>query len=277
MSSPETFGAWLKRERKKRGLTQEALGALVSYGVWQIRKIEIDKRRFGEEQAQQLAALFDVPPHEVKGFVAWARGESSPPSYLFPPLTEDEHTPPEEPIPVPSLKELLVPASEPDGANPPPRPAKRRLPHRAGSVWVCVSLFASVLLLGAVAIAYHEGRSAATGRVVPGGRWLSPDPSFVLRSDTVHFAARAYPSHTGDPPIAYVNFTATWGTPDGDWHLACQVTTPAPGTTDRYECDWPLASAGVPNGPMKVSFDVYDAKGNFNLAPNGVHAGTLQQ
>ena len=51
---------------------------------------------------------------------------------------------------------------------------------------------------------------------------------------------------------------------------------PVAGTPDRYECDWNLANANVPNGVVKVSFDVYDTKGNVNLAPNGIHEGTVQ-
>lgn len=59
-----------------------------------------------------------------------------------------------------------------------------------------------------------------------------------------------------DAPIEYVNFTTRW--PDGEWHLACTVFAPTPGTADTYECDWKLPAAGLANGPFTLSFDVYD-------------------
>lgn len=48
-------------------------------------------------------------------------------------------------------------------------------------------------------------------------------------------------------------------------------------STDEYTCDWNLAAAHVPNGTIRVSFDVYDAKGNYNMAPNGIHEGSVQR
>jgi hypothetical protein len=135
----------------------------------------------------------------------------------------------------------------------------------------------TVLLIALLFLAYQRGHAAGNGRIIPGGRWLIPSQNFLVRDDTLHFAALAYPSHTGDPPIAFVNFTISWLAPTGDWRIACTATTPVAGTSDRYECDWNLAGSSVPNGVMKVSFDVYDAKGNVNMAPNGIHEGSVQR
>ncbi len=98
-----------------------------------------------------------------------------------------------------------------------------------------------------------------------------------MRGDTLHFAARAYQARANYPAIASVRFTASWMAPDGDWQIACDVTTTLTGTTDQYACDWNLTAANVPDGPIRVSFDVYDAKGNYNMAPNGIHEGTVQR
>jgi hypothetical protein len=87
----------------------------------------------------------------------------------------------------------------------------------------------------------------------------------------LHFATHAYPTNPGDPPIDHVNFTATW--PGAGWRVVCTVSQPS--HDDVYECDWNLD--GVPNGSLTVSFDVYDTEGNYNLAPNGTHQGTVQR
>ena len=116
-----------------------------------------------------------------------------------------------------------------------------------------------------------------TSPVVPGGTWISPQSpnQFTARGNIFYFAAHAYPTHAGDPKIARVNFTATW--PGANWRVACSSTQIAPGTSDWYECNWNIAKAGVPNGPLTVSFDVYDTSGNVNYAPNGEHQGTVNR
>jgi hypothetical protein len=42
----------------------------------------------------------------------------------------------------------------------------------------------------------------------------------------------------------------------------------------RQECDWDPVAVGVPPGQLWISFDVYDAAGNVNLAPHGVRSFT---
>jgi hypothetical protein len=110
----------------------------------------------------------------------------------------------------------------------------------------------------------------ATITPIPGGTWINPGNQFVVTGTTLHFAAHAYPTNSGDPKIDHVNFTATW--PGAAWRVACAVSQPS--HDNVFECDWNLAQAWVPNGgsgALTVSFDVYDTSGDYNLAPNGLH------
>jgi|SRR5579884_1044521 len=109
----------------------------------------------------------------------------------------------------------------------------------------------------------------------PGGLWISPQQGFVVTNDTLHFAAHAYPTNPGDPPIAYVNFTAWYpGVDPSKWVIAHKATTPVEGTTDEYVYDWNTSK--LPVAPIRVSFDVYDTANGKNLAPNGTRDGTIQ-
>lgn len=117
---------------------------------------------------------------------------------------------------------------------------------------------------------------APTPAVIPGGRWIAPSSGAMISGSTLHFAAHAYPTHPGDPPIDHVNFTIWWpalGAQSGPWKLACEAFSPGGdlsiGASDGYACDADLAALGAPPGSLLVSFDVYDTAGDRNLAPNG--------
>jgi Peptidase_C39 like family/Bacterial Ig-like domain len=115
--------------------------------------------------------------------------------------------------------------------------------------------------------------------ILPSGVWIMPKKNgFVVNGDWLHLAANAYPMSQGDPPIAYVNFTAGWQVGKHvKWTQVCHVTQPRPRQPeDIYECNWNLALSHVPNGSLTVSFDVYDKAGNEKLAPNGTRAGVVQ-
>jgi hypothetical protein len=119
---------------------------------------------------------------------------------------------------------------------------------------------------------------APTPTVIPGGRWIAPSSGAMISGTTLHFAAHAYPTHPGDPPIDHVNFTIWWpalGPQSGPWKLACPAFSPGGdlsiGASDVYACDADLAALGAPPGSLLVSFDVYDTAGDRNLAPNGEH------
>ena len=104
--------------------------------------------------------------------------------------------------------------------------------------------------------------------VKPGGVWVSPTNSTI--GDVTHFAAYAYPTNSGDPPIDYVNFTMYWpGVDPHAWKIACAIHIPI--DKDLYACDVNLRLLGTLPGPITVSFDVYDRQGNVNFAPNGEH------
>jgi hypothetical protein len=113
---------------------------------------------------------------------------------------------------------------------------------------------------------------------IPGGLWIAPASGAMISGTTLHFAAHAYPTHPGDPPIDHVNFTIWWpalGPQSGPWKLACPAFSPGGdlsiGASDVYACDADLAALGAPPGSLLVSFDVYDTAGDRNLAPNGEH------
>jgi hypothetical protein len=117
---------------------------------------------------------------------------------------------------------------------------------------------------------------SANASAKPGGLWISPGDGTTI-TNQLHFAARAYPTNPGDAQIDYVNFTVWFpgvGPEDGPWFPACTVSAPdhEDGHGDVYKCDVDLAVA--PDGPVKVSFDVYDKSGNHNLAPNGIRTIT---
>jgi len=107
-------------------------------------------------------------------------------------------------------------------------------------------------------------------KIIPGGSWISPRDEQIV-GDVLHFAAYAYPTNRGDPAIDYVNFTMWWqGVDPRTWIVACNLHRPV--SKDVYACDVNLAKLGVLAGQIRISFDVYDKKGNKNLAPNGVHS-----
>jgi murein DD-endopeptidase MepM/ murein hydrolase activator NlpD len=112
--------------------------------------------------------------------------------------------------------------------------------------------------------------SAPPPTILPGGMWTDPSPKGGQAvSDVIHFAAHAFPTHSGDPAIAQVNFTVG---SQGTWRVACTAVPPTTG--DVFACDANLKDLGVPYGQIQVSFDVYDQAENVNLAPNGVHTLT---
>lgn len=115
----------------------------------------------------------------------------------------------------------------------------------------------------------------------PGGMWIAPATSQQVTVSRLGFAARAYSSNPGDPPIDHVNFTLWWpdyGPRGGPWLVGCTARQPSwlDGYTDDYRCTVDLETLGVPAGTIMVSFDVYDQAGNYHLAPHGTRTITYQ-
>ncbi len=105
----------------------------------------------------------------------------------------------------------------------------------------------------------------------PGGVWISPVGSTV--GDIIQFAAFAYPTHTGEPEIDHVNFTAFWpGVDPHIWLIVCVARLPI--RKDVFACKANLRLLRAQPGQIKISFDVYDRQGNVNFAPNGEHMVT---
>jgi len=78
MSDHSLFRSWLKRQRAKRGLTQETLGELVGYSVQTIRKIEVGYRRPSLQLAFRLAEVLQLPPEEQEAWMSAARAVAEP-------------------------------------------------------------------------------------------------------------------------------------------------------------------------------------------------------
>ena len=125
----------------------------------------------------------------------------------------------------------------------------------------------------------HDGPRSITVRVGeppvhPGGVWLQPADGQSVGA-VVHFAARAYPAQSDDPAVGHVNFTVGWPAQNPrQWKVACVAAPPGDGS-DRFACVANLQQLGVPLGPIRVSFDVYDVRwiagdqDHASLAPNG--------
>ncbi len=75
MLSQVSFGEWLKRQRKSKGLTQEQFASQIGCAAISLRKIEAEERRPSVQIAERLANLLDVPAAEHKRFLRYARGE----------------------------------------------------------------------------------------------------------------------------------------------------------------------------------------------------------
>ena len=75
MDDITSFGAWLKRQRKARDLTQEELARRVGCATVTLQKIELDERRPSKEIAAWLAEALVIPPEERPTFLKVARGE----------------------------------------------------------------------------------------------------------------------------------------------------------------------------------------------------------
>ena len=281
MSEEMSFGQWLKLRRTFLHLSRPALAQQTSCSAETIKAIEDRGLKPSEELARQLLTQLDIPADQVAEGVRWARGGRSLPPMVS--LAAADHThaassSDEQGSPAPDL--LALPPTSPLPENGlPPSIAFTGRDHAAASRVAppapllalgiaLLSLVVAILALRTRPLAVSTG--TAIPAIRPGGLWLSPTNGQVVTT-TVLFIAHAYPTHVGDPQIAYVNFTVSWPGRRGPWLIACRVTKP--GQTDQYSCVWTPSkkSERVPAGRLQISFDVYDAAGHHNNAPNGVH------
>lgn len=75
METTDSFGYWVRRQRKALDLTQEELALRVGCAVVTLRKIEADERHPSRQMAERLAACLELNEPEWGRFVATAVGE----------------------------------------------------------------------------------------------------------------------------------------------------------------------------------------------------------
>src|SRR5215475_2938677 len=73
MTTPLSFGQWLKSRRKTLDLTREDLAQRIGCAVVTLKKIEADERRPSRQMAELLAQHLHIPPDEQSIFIAFAR------------------------------------------------------------------------------------------------------------------------------------------------------------------------------------------------------------
>jgi predicted ATPase/class 3 adenylate cyclase len=74
METTNSFGYWIRRQRKALDLTQHALADRVGCSVAAIKKIESDERRPSRQIAERLADILVVPASQREIFLEVARG-----------------------------------------------------------------------------------------------------------------------------------------------------------------------------------------------------------
>lgn len=69
----DSFGSWVKMNRRALGLTQEELAAMVFCASITLRKIESNKLRPSRDLAYSIVEKVGAPPEERELLVRWAR------------------------------------------------------------------------------------------------------------------------------------------------------------------------------------------------------------
>jgi predicted ATPase/transcriptional regulator with XRE-family HTH domain len=103
MKTTDSFGYWVRRQRKALDLTQEELAQRVGCAVVSLRKIEADERRPSSQMAQRLAYCLALPDEECPAFMAAAVGLRAPARLPYPAGSDAQGTASRLPAPVTSL------------------------------------------------------------------------------------------------------------------------------------------------------------------------------
>jgi len=257
-------------------------------------------KRERELRGWSQADLAEKVGCDTKTVGRWESGDSSPRPYHRQPLCEifgknaeelgligeDVLSPSPHPVEIPSSESQRGPidsipisnSPSPEDAGwksrssafdkpEPPQQNVSRSQHKRRVILITLIVLA-MLISFAGATAYLS----ASRHIKPGGEWISPLNGQVVGA-VVHFASYAYPTHSNEPLIDHVSFTALWpGVDPRKWKITCTATPPAP--NDVFSCNADLSLLGVIAGPLRISFDVYDQAGNANLSPNGEHTIT---
>jgi predicted ATPase/DNA-binding XRE family transcriptional regulator len=73
MDEEQSFGDWLRNERKKRDISQQELAERIEVSYETVRKIEKGNRRPSKQVAELIAREFSVPIEQLEDFVLFAR------------------------------------------------------------------------------------------------------------------------------------------------------------------------------------------------------------
>lgn len=223
----------LQSERQRRGWSRKYVAEKLGVSDYTIGEWERGKHMPYPVHIEKLCVLFDASA-EALGLTASAGAAN--------------------------LNEAPLGTSTPQGRT-------IHFPELANRQFLLFSLVGVVIIL---AITFSFFTFVISAQIKPGGVWIAPIATNATVGDVVHFAASAYPTHQGDPAIAYVNFTMYWpGVDPRVWKVVCMVRVPT--AKYVYACDVNLRSLGVLPGPITVSFDVYDRQGHVHFAPNGEH------
>jgi hypothetical protein len=114
----------------------------------------------------------------------------------------------------------------------------------------------------------------------PGGGvtsgWVAPVPGFTVRGDLLHIAISVGLGAGHPETVAKAAVTAQW--PGRAPLTACTITsTLTSGAVQAFACDWNLTRAAVPNGPLTLTYAVFDAQGRVIAASAAALHGTVQQ
>lgn len=103
MDTTDSFGYWVRRQRKTLDLTQAELAQRVGCATVMLRKIEADERRPSSKMAERLAHCLELPAAEYARFVATAVGERPTTDLPLPAVAASRRLPGNLPAPVTSL------------------------------------------------------------------------------------------------------------------------------------------------------------------------------
>src|SRR5260221_14284037 len=108
MNSDQSFGDWLRQQRRALDLTQEELAGQVGCSAITLRKLEAEERRPSKQIAERLADVLQVPPGERPDFLRFARGDpfAAPADLAAGPALERRPQPPRNNLPL-SLTPLI--------------------------------------------------------------------------------------------------------------------------------------------------------------------------
>lgn len=240
---PKKAKSKLQNEREIKGWSRKYVANEIGVADYTIGQWERGEHRPYAEHIQKLCDLFEKNA-EALGLM----GES---------FNVEEHVHSNDEKPFAAEEEQLHTTTS--------------LPHAKQGPILLPAIGMVLVLALALGILFYSEHPFSPLHIEPGGAWISPVGSTV--GNIIQFAAYAYPTHTGEPEIDHVNFTAFWqGVDPRVWIIACVARMPI--RKDVFACEANLRLLGAQPGRIKISFDVYDRQGDVNFAPNGEHMVT---